>query len=465
MLLIENLAQVANQIEAERGVSRETLFSAIEQALISACRKMFENEMEFRVALHEETGEATIYRVYEVVSEVEEAHTQMALKEAKKHRATIKVGDTLEIQQDIPNFGRIAAQTAKQVIVQRIREAEKQSVFEEFSEKEGKVLSGVVQRVEARNYLINLGRTEAILPFREVISGETFHLKDRIKVYVIGVDKGSRGNVVTISRTHGGLLRCLLEAEVPEIQEGIIDVISVAREPGKRAKVAVKSNSPTIGAVGTCVGQMGSRIQVVTKELSGERIDILEWHEDPRAFIASALKPAKVSSVTILDEDAKTARVVVPNDQLSLAIGKRGVNVRLSVRLTGWNLDILSEEEDGKGGAEDSGLSLEEKLKASQETTDEGESTEVSDAAEASEDAPVSGLAAKIQQEAQSDATEASSEEASSDVAESDPAEEAADSDESVSDSAETSAADQGTDKPESESASTPVEVAENQDA
>jgi len=368
MIVIDNFSQVAAQIENERGIAKETLVSAIEQALVSACRRKFHDDAILESHLNPDTGEARIFQLWNIVDEVENQHNEMTLDEAQKFRPAIETGEVLKNEVTPGDFGRIAAQTAKQVIIQRIREAEKNIIYTEFKDKVGQILVGTVQRVENRNYLINLGKAEAILNFRDQIPGERFMAKEKIRVYVSGVDKNSRGTFINISRSHPGLLRRLFEMEIPEIMDGIIEVVSVSREPGKRAKVAVKSNNPSIGAVGTCVGHLGARIQSIIKELGTEKIDVLEWDENPKMYIANALKPAKVSQVIITDPVEKSAVVVVPNDQLSLAIGKGGINVRLTVKLTGWKMDILSEDEYAKKSdtiREVNHLSIVEKIKNS----------------------------------------------------------------------------------------------------
>lgn len=348
MIIIDNFLQVTAQIESERGISKEMLISAIEQALASACRRHFPEDAVLQGKVNPETGEAKIYRVFDVVTKVETPGTQLTTKEAKKMDSKAKAGT--QVLQDITpeNFGRIAAQTAKQVIIQRIREAEKNAIYEAFKPKEGDIVYGSIQRIEGRHYLINLGRGEAILPYKEQIPGENFGVKDKARVVILSVEKDAKGAHILLSRAHPKFLSKLFELEIPEIQDGIISIMSVAREPGVRAKVAVKSTNPLIGAVGTCVGHMGNRIQAIIKELGQEKIDVLEWSENPKTFISNALKPAKISNVVILNEEEKSAIVVVPLDQLSLAIGKAGVNVRLSVKLTGWKLDIMSEEEYAK---------------------------------------------------------------------------------------------------------------------
>jgi N utilization substance protein A len=390
MIIIDNLLQVANQIETERGVSKAILFEAIEQALIAACRKKYHEEADVRADLNYESGEVKLFIQKEIVEEVYNDAFEISQEDAKILDSKAKLGDTIDIPVDDPDFGRMAAQTAKQVIIQRIREAEKDAVFSEFQDKIGHIITGSIQRVENRNYLVNLGRTEAILNFREQIPGETFHAKDKIKVYLVDIERESRGNLIRISRTHPGFLKELFTIEIPEIADEIIEIMSVSREPGSRSKVAVKSNNPSIGAVGTCVGQMGGRIQSIIRELNNEKIDVLEWNEDPKIFIANALKPAKISQVIIENEEEKTATVVVPNDQLSLAIGKGGVNVRLSVKLTNWKLDILSEDEYNKTDSDSSkeGLSLVEKMALSKQEEAEENSEDAAAPEEASVETP-----------------------------------------------------------------------------
>ncbi len=348
MIIIDNFNQVTAQIETERGISRDVLVSAVEQALISACRKKMRDESRLEADLNPETGEAKIYQLKTVVKKPEDDVLEISLKEAHILQPALAIGDTYRFEVTPDNFGRLAAQAAKQVIIQRIREAEKNVVFKEFKDKIGKIIIGTIQRVENQNYLVNLGRGESILGYKDQIPGERFLAKEKLRVYVVDLDKNAKGSFIQISRSHPGFLRELLIQEIPEIQDGIIDIKSVAREPGIRAKVAVKSKDLSVGAVGACVGHMGIRIQSITKELGREKIDVLEWHDDPKLFIASALKPARVTDVIISNEEDRIAIAVVPNDQLSLAIGKAGVNVRLAVKLTGWRLDVMSEEDFSK---------------------------------------------------------------------------------------------------------------------
>jgi len=345
MITIDGLPLVLSQIEKERGITKDVIIDALKLAFLSACKKMFEEEVweELTAELDEETGHLTVLH--------------------KKKDVTPE------------NFGRLAAQTAKQVILQRIREAEKTSIYDEFSEKIGAILTGTVQRIEGRNYLINLGRIEAILRYSEQIHKEKYNPKDKIRVYIVGTSQSAKGPVLNISRTHPGLLRCLMEMEIPEIHDEIIEIKSVSREPGIRAKVAVLSNDPDVGAVGTCVGHMGQRIQSVVKEMSDERIDVIEWSDDPKVLIGNALKPAKVSQVR-LNEAEHTATVGVPEDQLSLAIGKGGQNIRLASRLTGWRLDVVDDQQLARESTKK--LSLKEKMalaKARKQAEDQGESS------------------------------------------------------------------------------------------
>lgn len=366
MIRIDNLERVVAQIESERGIEKSTIVSAIEQALISASRKKYPETALIECELDLETGEADVFQVFHVVEEIEDEAYELTPAQAKSKKSDAKTGDVIREKITPSDFGRLAAQTAKQVIIQRIREAEKTAIFGEYESRIGEVLTGTVQRVENQNYLINLGRGEALLTVRNQIPGEKFSLKEKVRVFLEGIEKLPRGAQIKISRTHPDMLRRLFELEIPEIQDGIIEIMSVSREPGKRAKVAVKSNNASIGAVGTCVGHMGARIQAVIKELGFEKIDVLEWDENPKLFIANALKPAKISRVIITNADAKEATVVVPNDQLSLAIGKSGINVRLSVKLTGWKLDIINQDEFSARASEfdsSDSLSIVDKIK------------------------------------------------------------------------------------------------------
>lgn len=311
---IEHFNEMLEEIQRERGISKEGLLSAIKAALLSAAKKRFKEEDVLEVRITDD-GLVQIFLI----------------TEDKEKDVTPK------------DFGRFAAQTAKQVIIQRMREAEKEESFDEFSKKQGEVVTGVVQRREFGGYLVNLGRIETILPMTEQIPGEHLREKDRYKFYVTETKKTPKGPMVVISRAHPNLIRRLFEMEVPEIKDGIIEIKSIVREPGRRTKIAVHSNDPNVGAVGTCIGHMGQRIQNVVREIGQERIDVFEWSDDPKTLITRSLGPAKVLKVE-LNEAEKTAKVFVLEKELSLAIGKEGQNVRLAVKLTGWKIDLVSEE-------------------------------------------------------------------------------------------------------------------------
>lgn len=348
MIEIENLEQVAAQIESERGISRDVLFTAIEQALISACKKRYSEDAEVSANLDANSGQLTLYfdkLVVKTKEDVLDDILEISLADAKKVQSNAKLDELIKVPLVDPDFGRYATQVARQVIIQRLREEEKNIVYDYFKAKEGQLIQATVQSVERNYYLMNLGKTEASLSFRDCISTQQFSAKDTVLLYVVSVDKTIRRPNIYISRTHPGFLQQLLTQEIPEIQDGIIEIKAVSRQAGERAKVAVKSNNPSIGAVGTCVGPMGGRIQTVIEELGGkERIDILEWDENISKFISNTLKPAKISQVLIIDESEKKAAVVTEKDQLSLAIGKQGQNVRLASRLTGWQLDVMDED-------------------------------------------------------------------------------------------------------------------------
>lgn len=333
------------ELGREKGIAPGVLFDAIEAALTSAYHRNFSSAQNVRVYMDRTTFEYHVYALKTVVEEVENEVTEILLPEARKINAAYEAGDTLEVEVTPANFGRIAAQTAKQVVVQRIREAERGNIYDEFSSRSSDIVTGVVQRVENRNVYIDLGKTEALLPFTEQIEGEEYRHGDRIKAYILEVKKTSKGPQISVSRTHPGLLKRLFELEVPEIQDGIVEIKSVAREPGMRSKIAVFSREEDVDPVGACVGHKGLRVQAIVNELRNEKIDIVKWNSDSARYIANALSPAKVVSVAI-NEEEKISRVVVPDYQLSLAIGKEGQNARLAAKLTGltgWKIDIKSE--------------------------------------------------------------------------------------------------------------------------
>lgn len=335
-------------LEKEKGISKEYLIDALENALISAYRRNYAQGDAVlgnaRADVDRDTGEVHIYVSKSVVDEVENPLAEISLENAKKINPLYCEGDVVEEEVWPKNFGRIAAQTAKQVIVQRIREAEKGMIYNEYVEKENEVLTAIVQHVERNGVYVELGKIEGFIDAREIPAGETYENCSKIKVYVLKVLNGNKGPQVMASRTHPGLVKRLFELEVPEIQSGIVQIKSIAREAGARTKVAVYSTDPRVDAVGSCVGPKGIRVERIVSELRAEKIDIIEWDADPAIYIAKALSPAKVLMVYINEVD-KAAKVVVPDGQLSLAIGKDGQNARLAVKLTGWKIDIKSQSQ------------------------------------------------------------------------------------------------------------------------
>lgn len=328
----------------EKGIAPEILFDAIEAALISAYKRNFSSAQNVRVSLDRETGEIHVYARKTIVEQVEDDRLEISLADARKINPGYMEEDILEIEVTPRDFGRIAAQTAKQVVVQRIREAERGIIYEEFSNRSSDILTGIIQRIEQKNVFIDLGKTEAVLPPTEQMIGEEYALGNRVKTYIIEVKKTSKGPQIMVSRTHPGLLKRLFELEVPEIHDGTVEIKSVAREPGMRSKIAVFSRDEEVDSVGACVGPKGMRVQTIVDELRGEKIDIVKWDADPAVYISNALSPAKVVSVEV-DEVNKISKVVVPDYQLSLAIGKEGQNARLAAKLTGWKIDIKSESQ------------------------------------------------------------------------------------------------------------------------
>lgn len=329
-------------LEKEKGISADVLVETIEAALISAYKKNFGTAQNVRAEIDRATGEINIYFRKEVVEEVMDENNEISLEEARAMDEDFELGDLFESEVTPRSFGRIAAQTAKQVVLQRIKEAERSVLYDEYIDREGDIISGVIVRIENGNIFIEIGRNEGILPQNEQIPGEHYAVGDRIKVYISEVRKTTRGAGIVLSRTNVGLLRRLLELEVPEIYEGTVELKNCVREAGAKAKIAVYSNDSSVDAVGACVGARGARVQQLTNELSGEKMEVIQYSENPQEFIASAMSPAKVVNV-LIDEKEKFARVVVPDHQLSLAIGKEGQNARLAVRLTGWKIDIKSE--------------------------------------------------------------------------------------------------------------------------
>ena len=338
----ENLSSAIDSILRERKMNRNALINAIEAALISAYKKNYGRNSDVRVTFDGRDVEITAQK--SVVEEVQDPHTEITLEEAREIDPRYGLGDRIPVVVNPRDFGRIAAQTAKQVIVQHMREAERGVIYDEYIEKENEVLTAIVQRVEKGNVFVELGRTDGLLAANETIPGETYENSSRIKVYVLEVRKDNKGPQVLVSRTHPGLVKRLFELEVPEIQNGVVQVKSIAREAGFRTKVAVHSLDPQVDAVGACVGQRGTRVERIVNELHNEKIDIIEWDPDSAVYIAKALSPAKVLMVYI-NEEEKAAKVIVPDAQLSLAIGKEGQNARLAAKLTGWKIDIKSQSQ------------------------------------------------------------------------------------------------------------------------
>lgn len=343
-----------DKLEKEKDVPKEVIFDAIEQALISAYKKNYGTSQNVRVEIDKEEGDIDVFMQKDVVEEVEDDSTQISIDDAREIDSRYEVGDVVEYQVKPRDFGRIAAQTAKQVVVQRIREAERNMIYEEFIGKQGEIVNGTVQRISRETIFVNIGRAEGILTSSERVPGERFDVGKRIRVYIMDVKDTTKGPQIFLSRSHPGLVKKLFELEVPEIEDGIVEIRSIAREAGSRTKVAVYTDDENVDPVGACVGARGSRVQSIVDELFGEKIDIIVWSDDPKELISNVLSPAKVEEVFLEEEEEKTATVVVPDYQLSLAIGKEGQNVRLAAKLCGWKIDIKSHTQYfGEDEAED----------------------------------------------------------------------------------------------------------------
>ena len=339
----KELILALEELEKEKGINKEYLLESIETALVTAYKRNFDSLENVKIEMDRKTGATHVYSVKEVVEKVENENKEINIKEAKNINPNVEIGETVEIEIVPRNFGRIAAQTAKQVIIQKLREAEREIIFTEFNDRKGEIVSGIIQKADKNIVVMDLGRLEGVMPTKEQIPTEHYKVNDKIKGYVLNVEKGAKGAPqVIVSRSHPDFVRKLLEFEIPEIYEGVIEIKSVSRDPGHRSKVAVYSPDPNIDPVGSCVGQKGVRIQNVINELNGEKIDVIEWNEDPSIYIASSLLTAKILAVDI-KENERFAQVIVPDDQLSLAIGKSGQNARLAAKLTDWKIDIKSE--------------------------------------------------------------------------------------------------------------------------
>ncbi|MFT9847817.1 transcription termination factor NusA [Aneurinibacillus sp. REN35] len=343
--------EALNEIEREKGIGKEVLIEAIEAALVSGYKRNFNSAQNVRVDINRELGNVRVFARKTVVEEVTDPRSQISLDEAQEIDPNYLVDDIIDMEVTPRDFGRIAAQTAKQVVTQRIREAERGIIYSEFIDREQDIVTGIVQRQDSRFYYIDLGKVEALMPLNEKMPNETFKQGDRVKAYITKVEKTTKGPQVFVSRTHPGLLKRLFELEVPEIFDGVVEIKSVAREAGDRSKLAVYSADPNVDPVGACVGPKGMRVQTIVQELRGEKIDIMKWSEEPAEYVANALSPSKVVHVTVY-EGEKVTCVVVPDYQLSLAIGKRGQNARLAAKLTGWKIDIKSETQAAEEGFE-----------------------------------------------------------------------------------------------------------------
>jgi N utilization substance protein A len=345
--MITDLLRTIEQVSRDKGIDAKILIEALEEAVRSAVKKKFGLEYELEVSFNMEIGEIEVFEFKEVVDEVTDERIQVSLEQARELDPESEIGDSLGMKMDTDALGRIAAQSAKQVIMQRLREAERDAVYGEFKDRKGEIINGIVQRIDKGAIIANLGKAEAELPVREQIPKEAYTQGDRVRAYIYDVKQFSRGPQIVLSRTHPNFLSALFESEVPEISEGIVTIMQVAREPGSRAKIAVASKDKDVDPVGACVGMKGSRVQAVVQELRGEKIDIVPWDPDQAKFVCNALAPAEILRV-IVDEENRAMEVVVPDDQLSLAIGKKGQNVRLASRVTNWKLDVRSESEYNK---------------------------------------------------------------------------------------------------------------------
>lgn len=342
----KEMIQALDALEQEKGVKKEVVIEALEAALVSAYKRNYNQAQNVDVEFDPKQGDIHVYAVKEVTDEVFDSRLEVSLKEALAINKAYEIGDKIKFEVTPKDFGRIAAQTAKQVIMQRVREAERSIVYDEYSQYEDEILQGVVERRDNRFIYVNLGKIEAVLGRQDQMPNEKYEAHDRIKVYVTKVENTSKGPQVFVSRTHPGLVKRLFEQEVPEIFDGTVEIVNIAREPGDRTKIAVRATNDAVDAVGTTVGPRGARVQAVVNELSGENMDVVQWEEDPADYIANALNPAQVIAVQFNDEDNdRSATVIVPDYQLSLAIGKKGQNARLAAKLTGYKIDIKPESE------------------------------------------------------------------------------------------------------------------------
>jgi N utilization substance protein A len=398
--MTKELVHVIDQISREKGISRDVLIEALSSALLSVARKKYDGRTNIDIKFDEKTGSFGFYETKTVVENVEDEGYEISVKDAKAIDPRRAAGDEMEFPIEVKDFSRIAAQTAKQVIFQRVREAEREVIYEEFKDKVGEIVSGTVSRKEKGLYFVDIGKTEALLPQRNSLPSETLKRGDRVKGFIEEIRTTPKGPEIILSRTSPELVAGLFRMEVPEISEGLVVIKDVVREPGERTKIAVYSTNASIDPVGACVGMKGTRVQSIVRELRGERIDIIPWTDDLRMLIARALSPASIERVGIVEEE-KTAMVVVNDQQLSIAIGKRGQNVRLAMKLTGWDIDILSETEYSKMKMEEADRSFEESINESAESSGEEEAPVEEESAAEEPDAGESEEADQEEQEPQ----------------------------------------------------------------
>ena len=341
----KELLKAMDELEKEKGIKKDYLLESLESSLVTAYKKNYDSADNVKIEINKENGQINVYSVKKVVEVVENPNLEISIEQAHKISKTLQIGDEANVEIIPKNFGRIAAQTAKQVVIQKIREAEREVVFSEYNDRKGEILTGIIQKADNSIVIMDLGKIEGVMPAKKQEKTEKYRVNDKIKVYVVDVTKGAKGNPQAIvSRSHPDFVRKLFEFEIPEIYEGLIEIKNVSRDAGSRSKVAVYSSNPNIDPVGSCVGQKGVRIQNIITELRDEKIDVIEWSEDPATYISSALLPAKVLAVDVKPEN-KSAQVIVTDDQLSLAIGKSGQNARLAAKLTNWKIDIKSESQ------------------------------------------------------------------------------------------------------------------------
>ncbi|MBF0572915.1 MAG: transcription termination/antitermination protein NusA [Desulfamplus sp.] len=346
-MLITDIKRVMEQVSREKGINKEVLISTIKEAIESAARKKLGSRADIEVHYDEKSGEVEVFQFKEVVTDVQDPEVELTIEDGLKYDPECEEGDSLGIKVDTALFGRIAAQSAKQVIIQKMKEAEKNAVYENFINKKGEIINGIVQRIDRGNIVVNLGQAEAVLPLKEQMPRENYKRGDRIRAYVLDVLEESRGSQIVLSRTHPEFLVKLFSSEVPEVAESIVTIKGAAREPGVRSKVAVTSSDSDVDPIGACVGMKGNRVQSIVQELRGEKIDIIQWNPDIAKFVCNALAPAEIEKV-VIDEDNRTMEIIVPDEFLSIAIGKNGQNIRLACKLTGWHLDVMSKDDYNK---------------------------------------------------------------------------------------------------------------------